>query len=280
MSRLEIEETLTPAGAAATESPAHLLVGGAGGPGGRGACRGLRAGRAALAHAVVVAAGEIIPPPSGSLRRAAARRHPICRDGLSDTGDLTGRRAGGLHRDAGGPPNCFSFRHKGHEATPVPGSANAVRRFSPDSQWIAFFADGKLKTMPVGGGSPVNVCDAAIGFGGTWGADDTIVFAPAPGSPLWRVPSAAALLCGAETDGDRGEFSHRWPEFLPDGRTVLFTVGVQGSWDDAEIVAESIDTGRRERLVEGGAHPRYLASGHLCSCVMERRGSCHSMPNG
>ncbi len=165
----------------------------------------------------------------------------------------------------------------GHEATPVPGSANAVSPFfSPDSQWIAFFADGKLKKMPVAGGPPVSVCDATIGFGGTWGSDDTIVFAPAPGSPLWRVPAAGGTPVRlTQLDAERGEFSHRWPEFLPDGRTVLFTIGVQGSWDDAEIVAESIDTGSRQRLVDGGTHPRYLSSGHL---LYVRHGSAWVVP--
>jgi eukaryotic-like serine/threonine-protein kinase len=153
----------------------------------------------------------------------------------------------------------------GHEATPVPGSADAVAPFfSPDSQWIAFFAEGKLKKVAVTGGAPVTVCDAAIGFGGTWGADDVIVFAPAPGSPLWRVAASGGTpVRFTQLDAARGEFSHRWPEFLPDGRTVLFTAASEGSFDDAAIVAASIEGTERRVLIDGGTHPRYLASGHL-----------------
>ena len=165
----------------------------------------------------------------------------------------------------------------GHDARPVPGSADAVAPFfSPDSQWIAFFAEGRLKKMPVAGGTPVTVCDAAIGFGGTWSANDTIVFAPAPGSPLWSVPASGGTPARlTQLDADRGEFSHRWPEFLPDGRTVLFTAASEGSFDDAQIVAASVADGTRRVLVDGGTHPRYLRSGHL---LYARQGAAWVVP--
>jgi eukaryotic-like serine/threonine-protein kinase len=60
----------------------------------------------------------------------------------------------------------------------------------------------------------------------------------------------------------RGEFSHRWPEFLPDGETVLYTVGTVGEWGEAEIVAQSLG-GDRVTVIKGGTNPRYLTSGHL-----------------
>ncbi len=55
--------------------------------------------------------------------------------------------------------------------------------FSPDGQWIAFFAGGKLKKVSVTGGAPLKLCDAPIGRGGTWTDDDTIVFTPARPAP-------------------------------------------------------------------------------------------------
>jgi eukaryotic-like serine/threonine-protein kinase len=276
--RLEIEEALTPGGAVATESETHVL-------GGR---------RRWAAAAVLLVAGVVLgallastlwssPPETASTAPPARFVVPLVGDtrfvatdfptlAISPDGALVAYTA-----TRGDRTQLFLRPLNGHEATPVPGSANAVSPFfSPDSQWIAFFADGRLKKMPVGGGPPVIVCDAAIGFGGTWGADDTIVFAPAPGSPLWRVPAAGGTPVRlTQLDGARGEFSHRWPEFLPDGRTVLFTVGTQGSWDDAEIVAESIDSGQRQRVVEGGTHPRYLASGHL---LFVRHGAAWVVP--
>jgi Tol biopolymer transport system component len=67
-------------------------------------------------------------------------------------------------------------------------------------------------------------------------------------------------------DVARGEFSHRWPEWLPDGETVLFTVGTSGtsgSWSDAQIVAQSVTSGNRTTLVRGGTNPHYLSNGSL-----------------
>ena len=127
-------------------------------------------------------------------------------------------------------------------AQPLAGTVGAVSPFfSPDGAWVGFFADGKLKKVPIGGGAPVTVCDAADGLGGSWSASGTIVFASATGAALQRVSADGGTPARAtELDVSRGEFSHRWPEFLPDGDTVLFTVGTVGEWDEAEIVAQSL----------------------------------------
>jgi hypothetical protein len=148
---------------------------------------------------------------------------------------------------------------------PVPATANALSPFfSPDSQWIGFFADGKLKKVPVAGGPAVTICDAGGGFGATWGDDGTIVFAPEAGSALQRVSGTGGEPARATTlDVARGEFSHRWPEFLPGSSQVLFTVGTVGEWDEAEIAVQSLATGQRTTLVKGGTHPHYLAGGFL-----------------
>ncbi|MGH9219646.1 MAG: protein kinase domain-containing protein, partial [Vicinamibacterales bacterium] len=150
-------------------------------------------------------------------------------------------------------------------STPLPGTGAAISPFfSPDGEWIAFFAGGKLKKMPVRGGNVVTIADAADGLGGSWSSDGTIVFAAATGSTLQRVSADGGEVSRASTlDVSRGEFSHRWPEFLPDGDTVLFTVGTVGEWDAAEIAAQSLRSGIRTSILKGGTHPRYLASGHL-----------------
>ena len=163
------------------------------------------------------------------------------------------------------------------EATPIPGTTDAIGPFfSPDGRSIGFFSEGKLKRVPVSGGSVVAICDAAIGFGGTWGTDDTIIFSSTTGSPLFRVDARGGSTSRVTTlDAARGEFSHRWPELLPDGKTVLYTVGTLGSWDDAEIVAQSVTSGRRAVLVKGGTHPHYLPSGHL---MYARGGAVMAVP--
>ena len=150
------------------------------------------------------------------------------------------------------------------EPVAIAGTTNALAPFfSPDGKWIAFFADGELKKVPVSGGTPVTVTTAQVGLGGSWSVDGEIVFAAATGGGLFRVPAGGGAPERATTlDIAAGEFSHRWPEWLPGGKAVLYTVGTSGSWDEAAIVAHVLGTDQRVTLVQGGTHPRYL-DGHL-----------------
>lgn len=163
------------------------------------------------------------------------------------------------------------------EAQPLAGTEGALNPFfSPDGQWIAFFAAGKLRKISIGGGSVRDIADAEIGFGGAWAADNTIVFAASNASALSRVSADGGTPEPFTTlDTTRGEFSHRWPEVLPDGRTVLFTIGTVGRWDDADIAAQALDGGKRRILMQGGTFPRYATTGHL---LYARRGSIYAVP--
>jgi len=160
-----------------------------------------------------------------------------------------------------GQTQLFVRELDGLELTPLSGTTNAVAPFfSPDGRWIAFFADGQLKKVAASGGAVIRLSDAPVGLGGSWGPDDTIVFAPTTGSAIWRVASDGGQPERLTTlDLSRGEFSHRWPQWLPDGETILYTVGIVGSWNDAEVVAQSVRTGERSRVLQGGTSPRYLA---------------------
>jgi serine/threonine-protein kinase len=65
------------------------------------------------------------------------------------------------------------------QATGLAGTEGAAAPFfSPDSQWVAFFAGGQLKKVSVTGGAPIELCDATAGRGGTWTDDDAIIFTP------------------------------------------------------------------------------------------------------
>jgi eukaryotic-like serine/threonine-protein kinase len=151
------------------------------------------------------------------------------------------------------------------EAIPLGGTTNALAPFfSPDGRWLAFFAGGELKKVALSGGAPVTLCEAPVGLGGSWNEKDEIVFAPTTGSGISRVSAFGGRPERVSTlNVDQGEFSHRWPEWLPGGETILYTVGTVGSWNDAQIVAQSLATGKRTVLIQGGSHPRYLPSGHL-----------------
>ena len=178
---------------------------------------------------------------------------------------------------AGGRPQLFIRPLQSLDARALPQTEDAISPFfSPDGRWLGFFSGGQLKKVPVAGGIPTVVCDAQVGFGATWGSNDVIVFAAATGTGLSRVPAAGGTATPATTlNVDDGEFSHRWPDLLPDGDTVLFTVGKIGSWDDAQIVAQSLSSGRRTVLIDGGTSPRYVRTGHL---VYARGGDLMAVP--
>jgi eukaryotic-like serine/threonine-protein kinase len=160
----------------------------------------------------------------------------------------------------------------GLEPTPVPGTVDAIYPFcSPDGRWLAFVTGDAggfptLKKVPLGGGTPIKICDGCGSFGATWGPDDTIVYTPDQASGLFRVkadggpPEPLTVL-----EADRHETSHRFPEILPDGRAVVFTVKTDDalSWDDARIEAVSLRTGERAVLIRGGSFARYVAPGYL-----------------
>jgi eukaryotic-like serine/threonine-protein kinase len=114
-------------------------------------------------------------------------------------------------------------------ARAIPGSEGGAFPFwSPDSRFIGFFADGKLKKVAIAGGPPVTLCDAPTGRGGSWNRDNVILFSPSgigtELSGLLRVSSGGGVPTEATTiDPATGETHHRWPHFLPDGRHFLYT---------------------------------------------------------
>src|SRR5881396_2201360 len=77
------------------------------------------------------------------------------------------------------------------EATAIPGTEGAETPFfSPDGQWVGFFADGKLKKVSLSGGAALALCSAAAIRGASWGPDDNIILTPSLGSGLFRVSAA------------------------------------------------------------------------------------------
>jgi len=111
-------------------------------------------------------------------------------------------------------------------ARELPGTDGATFPFwSPDSRSIGFFAGGKLKRVDVGGGSPVELCTVTGGRGGTWSANGVILFNGYNDGPILQVSaSGGEPVALTNVDQSRSENSHRWPQFLPDGRRFLYFV--------------------------------------------------------
>jgi len=151
------------------------------------------------------------------------------------------------------------------EPRALEGTEGAVMPFfSPDGKWIAFFANGSIKKVATSGaGLQIVSTEAPDPRGGSWGTDGTIYFAPTNIGGLMKVSaSGGAASVFSTPDRGKSEISHRWPQMLPDGEHLLFTVWTGPGHDECQIVVQSIASGERHVLVSGGDGARYV-DGHL-----------------
>src|SRR3989441_4191412 len=146
------------------------------------------------------------------------------------------------------------------DAQPLAGTDGASYPFwSPDSTSVGFFADGKLKRIDIVGGAPQVLADAVGGRGGSWNREGTIVFAPSTIGPLLKVLATGGAAVAA-TRLETGQPSHRFPQFLPDGRHLIYFV--QGA-STRGVYAGSLDGGPSKRLVNADAAAVVSPSGFL-----------------
>jgi serine/threonine-protein kinase len=153
------------------------------------------------------------------------------------------------------------------EAKPIPGTRGAMSPFfSPDGQWVGFWQASKLKKIALAGGDPVTICDSGLVFGARWGSDDNILFVRRPSEGIVSVPASGGdPKIVAAVDRGKGESRFLSPVLLPGGDAMLFTVNKDSieSLHDANIVVQSLKTGERKVLIEGGMAALYSPSGHL-----------------
>jgi serine/threonine-protein kinase len=154
------------------------------------------------------------------------------------------------------------------DASPIPGTEGAEDpRISPDGRWIAFFADGSLRKIPVEGGVATVLADARAPRGLSWAPDGSLVFSALYNGGLKRIgPTGGAPIDVTTLDVEHGERSHRWPQVLPDGHTAIFTVGDRsspGDYDGAKIDAVDLGTGKRTTILQGARTARYTKAGYL-----------------
>jgi serine/threonine-protein kinase len=128
------------------------------------------------------------------------------------------------------------------EARVVAGSSGARQPFfSPDGKWVAFFAQGQLQKVEVTGGAPVRLGEASYPFGGTWNDDNTIIYTTSLSSGLLRIPASGGMPESVtKPDGAAQGYAHVFPQALPGGRSVLFTVW--GQRQGSAVLA--LDSGR------------------------------------
>jgi len=163
----------------------------------------------------------------------------------------------------------FVRRMDSLDATPLGGLAQPRGLFiSPDGAWVGFFDGvGTLQKIAVTGGPAVTLCqDCGTGpRGSTWGPNDTIITANTdPTTGLLGLSATGGQPDVLTTPNhEQGERDHFWPEFLPGGRAVLFTIVSNGAIDTAQIAVLDLESGTQTVLIRGGSHAHYVPSGHL-----------------
>ncbi|MCK5364745.1 MAG: hypothetical protein KAR22_17335, partial [Gammaproteobacteria bacterium] len=151
------------------------------------------------------------------------------------------------------------------DAVALRGGVGINPFISPDGNWVGFRGrDGDLKKVSIHGGPPGVISEGfGVIVGASWGADDSIIFGTALANGLFRVSAAGGEEREPLTNLEEGESAHRWPEILPGGRTVLFTVEKGQGDANREIAALNLETGERKLLIPGGSDPHYAATGHI-----------------
>jgi len=135
--------------------------------------------------------------------------------------------------------------------------------FSPDGTWVGWFDVDALVRAPVRGGAPQTITATTDRpAGGTWREDGTIVYATSEG--LFRVSAdggTPTLLIAPDRTLD--EALYAWPQFLPDGRSVLFTVVGGGTEGAQRVEVLDVETLARKRLLNEASCARFVTEGHL-----------------
>jgi Tol biopolymer transport system component/tRNA A-37 threonylcarbamoyl transferase component Bud32 len=268
--RIEIEDTLREPLGARSESAA---LSGARWFAGRRRVWALASAAAALLLALVVGAALIAwrPAPLASAAPVArlmitlpaaqtvekGRFPPVA---MSPDGDLLVYAAA----VGGGRTSLFLRPIDQVAARVIAGTEGASTPFfSPDGRWLAFYAEGALKKVPIGGGVPLRISESPPVSGASWGEDNRIVFSTTlAGSGLWSV-SADGGEPRQITTPHADEAQHGYPQILPDGKQVLFSVRRGDAWQVALLSLEDLAwrVVGNGRVVGEGA--QYVSTGHL-----------------
>lgn len=268
----------------------------------RARARRLRTGLIVGSAAILILAGLFLSPLRSVLTGRQADKVPI----VSVIKLEPGRSLGGMRRpdqfdwptrtsmaissdaafvvicaaDDGSPgavTNLFLRRLDEPEARKIPGTEGGLAPFlSPDQRWVGFWADGRLRRVPIEGGVAQEICPVATFMGACWLDGGAIVFAGPEDSGLFRVEASGGIPeVLTRPDPGRAEYSHRLPSVLPDGRSILFTV-TRSVHDPAPGTAILDLVSRTWRdILPDSADTRYIPTGHV---IFARRGTLMAAP--
>jgi serine/threonine protein kinase len=150
------------------------------------------------------------------------------------------------------------------ELQPIRGTGGVYDPFwSPDGRHIGFFANGKLRRIDLATSSATTIANVGESRGGTWGADGTILFAPSPNGPIYRVPAAGGTPQPVtKLDAGRKEVGHWRPSFLPDGKHFLFMTASEVA-DEAGVFLGSLESAEVHRVLPMPTPAVFAPPGYL-----------------
>jgi serine/threonine protein kinase/Tol biopolymer transport system component len=136
--------------------------------------------------------------------------------------------------------------------------------WSPDSRYLAFFANERLNKLPASGGPVITLANAPQPRGGAWGADNSIIYEPDFQGPLFRVSAQGGPEKPITKLDATKHTTHRWPAFLPDGKHFIYlaTSHNGGSREQNGIYFASVDGKTNTFLLPSDAGAQF-ASGYL-----------------
>jgi serine/threonine-protein kinase len=152
----------------------------------------------------------------------------------------------------------------------IPGTEESVMNpfFSPDGEWVAYMSGtNEIKKISITGGAPVSLTRAGgLLFGASWGDDGNILFGQTEGIMQVSQNGGQPKLVIKIKPGEAAY----GPSLLPDGKTIIYSLtrstGI-GRWDQADIVAQRIDSPEPKVLLKGGSDAQYVSTGHLVYAV-------------
>ena len=178
----------------------------------------------------------------------------------------------GVVKNSSGEAQVFLRRLDQLDATPLVGAKTADQFcFSPDGQWVAFrdYEEGWIKKVKITGGRVTNLCPAKDSVGMDWGDDGTIVFGVETGGLRYIPETGGEPQILTQMDGR--DITHRWPEFLPGGKEIVFVAhSAKGAFGVADLRLHRLSEGRSELIYDGGTAPRYLENGQLVFLAGDR----------
>ena len=137
--------------------------------------------------------------------------------------------------------------------------------FSPDEKWLAFFMDGKMHRISTTTKEENIVCDASLVSGGSWGEDQIIYFSPHEGNQLQTIDVDKSNDPVIFESNSKDSIRIRWPEYLPDGKGLLFFDHKKGNINAnyGNIFHLNLRTKKVTKLIQNGFSPKYSKTGHI-----------------